>query len=160
MKDLIEKYELKYKYIGIINKWDFTRPYYTISILGKNFEYFGSYNDFKQKKTKLTNQDLLLAFRCVIQDITSYIEVSDLIYKKSIIEFGLNFGYLESEDEFNIYHLTNNPEEYLTDNKISSIKNLLEAYNGCREYYNKLYGVISNEDYYKILDKLSELGIE
>lgn len=168
-KKLIEKYVLTCEYDRVIEKWGMLRPKFIIKIFSKEFEYFASHNDYKERKEKLSNEDLLFAFRCVIQDAFSYLEVMELPERDAIIEFGLNFGYINSADDYIIYLSTRNPEEYLSDNTIESIKALYQAYHGCSDTYYKLcksnlemskVGDFTYEDFNKILEELSEAGIE
>lgn len=168
MQELIEKYGLSYVYIGNFENWNMLRPKYHINIFDKKFEYWGSNQDYKNKVKDLTTEDLLFAFRCIISDALSYKEVEHFD-DEAIIKFGQEFGYINSSDIWQIYTNTRNPEEYLSDEEIENCKNLHQAFEGCDMSWWRLDGCrkfpISGDwklqdELYKILETLSDLGIE
>lgn len=170
-KNLVNKYQINSRFMGNEKMWDMLRPHFRISVLGKEFDYWASHNDYKNNLKKLDDEQKLFAFRCVISDATSYLEASE--YSKNNKEqlyFLQEFGYC-TEDEYLIYTLTKNPEEYLSKEQVDTIKSGIKAFLGCEETYNRLStsnlprvetrdSWLKLEDLYLILEELSDVEIE
>ena len=151
-EELILKYKLSYSKLGGVNHWGGKRYHYNIRVNRTSFKYYGSIADFNNKKYVLSDLDLLLAFRAVINDALSYEE-----HKEDKAGFFIEFGYLENNYIFLLQN-SSHAEEYLTKEEYINFKSGLAAYEGCKDTYNRLK--ITNNELYNILQELSDNDIE
>ena len=166
-KQLIEKYQISATYFANTKKWGEIRCHFKIKVFNKEFDYFDGVYTFKKDIRKLDMKGILFGFYCIISDAISYAEYTD-----NIVDFALEFGYIENSELPNFEFYMNSKyrrsdlEEYLSLKELEKFKSCDEAYSGCEDTFYKLeeleeFGYnLKTETLYIIMEELRNAGIE
>jgi len=131
MKELIKKYKLSYTLEDVsAPSWSKGNHFhYIIDVDGEEFDYWTSIADYEDGKDELSDKDLLLAFREIVDDALYPTQ-----YDQD--EFLRSFGFDES---------------------LESVRRGEEVYRGCQESADKLN--LSESELIDILDELEERDV-
>jgi|GEM_PF-4802305 len=131
MKKLIKKYKLSYTLEDVGSpEWSKgSHFHYIINVDDQEFDYWTSVADYTKGKDYLTDTDLLLAFRAIVEDALYSVQYE-------LDEFLVNLGY---------------------DEDLESVRKGEKAYSSCEEAFSKL-GYSESELIY-ILDELDKYDI-